>query len=147
MLSVPLFLNAPLIGLSSSVMFLNARQYALTWLMVEGNALVPGLSSIITISSGFIQISSMNPLIPSSADITKHSLESVASVFEISTASSKLAGVAVSLNFSSSSLWMLVPLSIALVGDVFMPFMYWRYIWYSQYPCWLSQLMGKLFFP
>ena len=97
-LSVPLSLNAAFIFLSSPVMLLNARQYALTWFIVDIYGVRPGLSSIITISSGFIHISSMWPLIPYSGAITKTSLDIDASVFDASTASSNVEGVDKSLS-------------------------------------------------
>ena len=96
MLSVPLCLRAPTIFLLSLIIFLNARQYALTWFIVEPYAWFPGLSSIITNSSGVIHISSINPLIPYSGEITNISLVTVFSVFENSSTSSKVAGVALS---------------------------------------------------
>ena len=71
-------------------------------IIVDSYGVLPGLSSIITISSGFIQISSMSPLIPYSGEITVNSLDIDASVFDASTASSNFAGVASCLKMSSS---------------------------------------------
>src|SRR5664280_2127712 len=95
-------------------------------------------------SSGVIHTSSMNPRIPWPLDITGSSLERISPVLDVSSISSNVAGSAPILKFASRVACSFVPLNMDFVGFTSIPLMFSRYMPYSQNPCLLSQLIGKL---